>query len=400
MTDAEIAADAHRYPAVWGSFNPLPWHSAKPSEKTSQYYVPQEDSHAISGHDIAWWQANHPDWILYACDANNNPTTQYAYAPGVGFPDVPLDMHNPAVVDYQIRQSLAPYLIANTYRAVALDLVVFRNIMVGGNPNLGQTVMPGYYGCGVYQNGTFVRRYSGANDPAYVTDLLNWIATAHTIFKTDKTIAPYRFEIFVNHPPGYASDPNEATLMQNIDLDLLESGFSDYGSYKQAAYAHLFSEMVSWMKFVQSHNAAVGIIDKFNNENKALSPAEVEYSIATYLMGNEQGAYLYTAPNNLPGVGYGAEQWHHEYSTNLGTPCAEMYGGPAYDPANPHVYYRRFANGIAVVNSGSLPVTSENATLPANLTYTDIEKRAISNPLPVASNDAYVLTTAAGTGCQ
>lgn len=399
MTDAQISADAHRYPAVWGSFDPAPWHAAKPSVKIARYYVPEEDSNLISGHDITWWQANHPDWILYACDANNNPTTQYAYAPGIGYPDVPLDMHNPAVVNYQIQQSLAPYLIANNYRAVALDLVVFRNIMLGGNPNLGQTVMPGYYGCGIYQSGTFVRRYSSAKDPAFVTDLVNWIVTARTIFKTDRTIAPHHLEIFVNHPPGYSTDPNELTLLQNVDFDLLESGFADYGNYKLPAYAALFNEMVNWMKFVQSHNVAVGIIDKFDNENTAVSSLEVEYSIATYLMGDEQGAYLYVAPNNRPGIGYGAEQWHSEYNTKLGTPCAEMYGGPSYDPSNPHIYYRRFASGIAIVNSGSLPTASETATLPTGLVYTDIEKRAITNPLTVASNDGYVLLTAPGTGC-
>ncbi len=400
MTNAEIAADAHRYPAVWGSFNPSAWYAAQPSVKISQYYIPQEDSNAISGHDINWWLTNHPDWILYACDSNNNPTMEYAYAPGVGFPDVPLDMHNPAVVDYQIRQSLGPYLIANHYKAAALDLVVFHNIMIGGNPNLGQTVIKGDYGCGIYENGTFVRRYTGPTDPAYTTDLLNWVKTAHTDFTTDKTFAPHQLKIFVNHPPGYTTDPNELALMQNIDFNLLESGFVDYGNYKLPAYAGLFNEMVNWMKFVQSQNVAVGIIDKFDNENKALSPIEVEYTIATYLMADEQGAYLYSAPNNLPGVGYGAEQWHPEYATKIGTPCAELYGGSAYDPSNPQIYYRRFANGMSVVNSGSLPVTSETATLPTNHTYKDLEKRTITNPLTVASNDGYVLLTTPGTGCQ
>jgi hypothetical protein len=73
-----------------------------------------------------------------------------------------------------------------------------------------------------------------------------------------------------------------------------------------------------------------------------------------------------------------------------------MYGGASYDVNNPQMYYRRFAGGLVVVNSGSLPRASETATLPANHTYTDIEGRAVTNPLTVNSNDSYVMTTTNG----
>ncbi|MDP9023938.1 MAG: hypothetical protein M3N13_01005, partial [Candidatus Eremiobacteraeota bacterium] len=161
----------------------------------------------------------------------------------------------------------------------------------------------------------------------------------------------------------------------------------------------LFGATVSWMKWLQSHNVAIGIIDKYD-QVQSVTASQEEYSIATYLMGKEQGAFLFTAPNNGPGYGYGAEQWHYEYDTSLGPPCAEMYGGKTYDPNNPQIWYRQFANGISVVNSGSLPTASENATLPTGRVYKDIHNRKITNPLAVASNDAYVLTTAKGTGCN
>lgn len=397
MTNAQIAADGYRYPAVWGSFNPAPWYASVPNVYTARYYLPEEDSNLISGNTLAWFQTNHPDWILYACDTNNNPTMLYAYS-GTGFPDVPLDMHNSAVVDYQIRQSLAPYLIANHYRAAALDQIVFANIMKGGNPQFGQKVMPGYYGCGVYQNGTFVRRYASRTDPAFVTDLVNWVITARTIFTTDPTIAPYHLAIIVNHPVGSTSNPEDIALAQNVDMEMPEAGFSDFGNYQAPGAAGVFSATVSWMRWLQARNVAIGIIDKFDQVT-AVTPTQEEYSIATYLMGKEQGAYLYTGGANGVGYGYGAEQWHPEYADAIGTACAEMYGGPSYDPKNPQIWYRRFSGGIAVVNSGSLPVTSENATLPSGRIYADIEGRPIGNPLAVASNDAYVLLTGGNSGC-
>lgn len=399
MTDAEITADAHRYPAVWGSFNPGPWFAAKPTEQTSRYYVPPEDSNLISGNNLAWFQANHPDWILYTCDASNNPTNQLAYVPGIGFPDVPLDISNPAVIDYQLNQSLVPYLLANHYKAAALDQINFSNILLGGNPNFGQKIMPGYYACGVYTQGvgnpgSFKRLYTSKSDPRYGQDMLNWLTQAHSILKASN------LNIFVNHTVQSQSDPNEIALLSLVDMEMVEPGFSDYGYYQKQGNSGLFGATVSWMKWLQSHNVAIGIIDKFDQGQTKVTGLQEEYSIATYLMGKEQGAYLFTAPDNGPGYGYGAEQWHYEYTTNLGPPCQEMYGGPSYDPNNPHIWYRQFANGLSVVNSGSLPVLQENATLPAGRVYTDIHKRSITNPLPVASNDAYVLTTTPGTGCN
>lgn len=398
MSNAEIAADAYRYSSVWASFNPAAWHAAKPAVFTSHYYLPEEDSNAISGHDITWFQTNHPDWIMYACDTNNNPTTQYAYT-GVGFPDVVLDMRNPLVVDYEIRQSLGPYLIANHYRAAALDQVVFSNVEVGGNPELGQKVISGYYGCGIYLNGTFVRRYTGSKDPAFATDVINWVKTARSIFTTDPTIGPHHLAILVNHPVGSTSDPNDIALAQNVDMEMTESGFADYGNYQLPGAAGVFGATVNWMKWLQAQNVAIGIIDKFDNDARDITTDQFEYSLATYAMGKEQGAYLYTAGANGSGYGYGAEQWHPEYAIRLGAPCAEMYGGSTYDPKNPQIWYRRFNNGMTVVNSGSLPIASEMATLPTNHTYTDIESRAVTNPLSVSSNDAYVLQTKNGTGC-
>lgn len=390
MSAAQISADAGRYDTVWGSFDPQPWRSNNPQALVSRYYLMEEDSVAISGHGLQWWQQNHPDWILYACDSNGNPTQDIAYSPGNGFADVPLDFDNPAVVQYQIEQSLIPYALANGYNAIAIDNVEFNDFMEGGNPELGQTVKPGEYACGYYDtSGAFVKVYQSPNDPQWTADTLNWMERAYSAAHAAG------LAVLVNHPIGTPGDANEQALLNDADVVLDESGFSAYGTYVNQTSGSILTTTYKYMEWVQSQGKAFVVIDRyaFSGESEP-TPDQVEYSIATYLLGNEGNAELYVNANNSAGTGYGSEQYHQEYATPIGAPCAPMYGGSAYSSTSASIYYRRFAGGMVVVNAGS--TAPESATLPSNHVYTDIEGRTVTDPLTVNSNDAYVLTTTGG----
>lgn len=393
MSPSQISSDASRYDVVWGSFDPQPWRSSNSRALVSRYYIVSEDNYLVSNNNLSWWQQNHPDWILYACDSSGNPTHDYAYTPGDGFPDVPLNIHNMQVVQYQIN-SLANYILANGYNAMALDEVIFHNYMIGGNPKLGvgQSVVAGEYGCGTYNaDGSFNRVYSGPNDPTFTADILNWVSLARQTAKSDN------LNVVVNHPAGSPSNANEQALLSNVDVTVDEGAFTDYGNYpKLTSY---FNNTLSYMKYVQSRGVAFVDIAKFamNGETTTVPANEREYGIATYLMGNEGAADLYIVGNNGSGYGYGAEQYYQEYTAAIGTPCGEMYGGASYDASNPQIYYRKFSHGLSIVNSGS--AGPETAKLPAH-TYTDIESRPVSgSTLTVNNADAFVLLTS-GNGCQ
>jgi hypothetical protein len=392
MSSSQISADASRYDAIWASFDPQPWRSANPQMLVSRYYIPEEDSELISGHDLQWWQQNHPDWILYACDANGNPTQDLAYTPDDGFPDVPLDIHNPAVVQYQL-QSLIAYAQANGYNAVAIDQVVFQDIMEGGNPEFGQTVKSGEWGCGVYgRNGAFTKVYQSTTDPQWTADILNWVEQARS------ATSAAGLALIVNHPIGSITNPNEQTLVRNVDALVDEGGFSDYGNYTSPSDSGVFGATYQYAEWLEGQGVGFIDIDRYalSNETEPTSD-QVEWSIATYLMANEGNEELYVNADNTASSGYGTEQYHQEYATPIGQPCSAMYGGSGYDPKNPQIYYRRFTGGMAVVNSGSS--APEEATLPANHAYTDIEGRPVTDPLAIDSADAYVLTTT-GNGCS
>ncbi len=391
ITTSQIASYPNRYDVIWGSFNPGPWRAANPSALVSLYYILEEDNVTYSKRTLAWWQANHPDWILYACTASGSPTKEVAYTPGVGFADIPLDIHNPSVVSYQQRTSLIPYVLAHGYNAIALDEVVLSNIMLGGNPRLGQSVIPGYYGCGIWEGTKFVRRYASKSDPAWTADVLNWVKTLHTTLKTDATIAPHHLALVINHPAN-SVNANEVALLGNTDVDLNETGYSDYGYYTEANRAGYFAMTVAWTNYAQAHGVRVITTDKYTT-TPSITTSQIDYALATYLMANQGLADLVIA-----GKTYSVQPYYTQFATSVGSACGAMYGGPSYDRSNPHIYYRRFNDGIAVVNSGSLPRTSEVAHLPKNHIYKDVLGRAVSSTMSVGSSDAYTMTTP-GSGC-
>jgi hypothetical protein len=390
ITATTAQSDGRRYGAVWGArVGMAPSWRLNNTGIVASYYMPQETDASTGawgdiGHTLAWWKANHPDWILYSCNAEGEPTTTPAYITGLKY-NVPLDIHNPAVVAYQV-QLAGNYAIAHGYNALAFDEVLYHNVT-------GTGAGRGYFGCGIVQNGAFVKRYASASDPAWATDTVNWVKAARNILKTDATLAPKALKLIVNHPAYNVASANEQAILQNVDADLDETGFSDYGEYQAAGKQNLFKATVDWMTYAQAHGAATLIINKFD-QSTPITPVQLEYSIATYLMGNQTAASLFVG--NIKG--YGSEQYHPEYNAPIGVPCGAYYGGATYDSANSQIYYRRFSGGLVVVNAGSLPRASEVAHLPANHAYTDLENRTLTNPLAVSSNDAYVLLTT--NGCQ
>lgn len=378
VTQGAAAADGYRYSAIWGARNNIgtAWLASNPSLQTGYYNALATDESPTGwgsvGHTLTWWKANHPDWVLYNCSSTGAATQTPAWISGL--PNVPLDIHNPAVVDYQIRL-MANYAHALGYRALAIDEATFWQAAKS---------VAGSYGCGIYQNGTFVRRYSGIEDANYASDVVAWVKRAHALLTSDPAIAPYHIKLMVNHPENSISS-NEQQFLANVDADLNEDGFTWFGNSKKSSPAHV-ARVIDWSIYAQKHGVAVLTDDNWGAQN--VGPAQIDYSIATYLLANEQAESIYVAPES----GFGLEQWHAEYGTQVGAPCGEYYS--AGDGANPGIYYRRFANAIVVVNAGSS--ARETAHLPAAHTYRDLMGRPVSDTLGIDSNDGYVLLTSNG----
>lgn len=390
MTPSQIASEAPFEDAVWGAFDPSAWVNAHRGMIVSRYFMPFNDDSSISQHDLTWWQQNHPDWIMYACDQNGNPT-QYV-ARDDGFPDVPLDIHNPAVIQYQM-QMVIPYMVANGYNALAADNITFHNYLGGPNVLLGQNDpgenygSDGWYGCGIWEGNTFVRRYSGgpgAPDPNFIADLVNWVETVHSTLTQNPQYSQYHLRLLANHPMGTTNNQNDQAVLANVDLEAYEASFTNFDRFGAN-----FPEIIQWMQWIQAAHVAYVDVNYFCKNDggpceQQLTSSQKEFAMAAYELGNEGGAGFFMSP-----AGGQSYSYYTELQTQLGKPCAE-YTTPGTD-----MYARKFANGLVVVNNSS---STEQYTLPNSDKYVDIENRTVTNPLPVNSDDGYVLTTS-GNGC-
>jgi hypothetical protein len=397
LTSSQIQSEAPHYDSVWGSFDPSDWNAAHPGMIVSRYMIPNEDDNLISGHNLSWWQSNHPDWVLYACDQNGNPTSDLPWA-YTGFSDVPLDIHNPDVVNYQVHL-LGDYMIANGYNTLAVDNITFINYLAAPNPVLGEgEQQPGWYACGIYSQGpsvpsSFVRRYGSAGssdfdqpDPAWISDLINWLAQARNIFATDSTLAPYHLHILVNHPVlDSGPDSNEQQMLSYVDGMVDENGYTHYG---QLLSGGNFAGTLNWAEYLQSNHKAALITDYFctgsscSNDVATLSAQQVDWALASYAIGDEGGEDLYTSPH-----GGSIYSYRPEYATSYGMPCG------SYTQPSSYVYERTFQGGLAIVNASG---SSYNLALSSSHTYHDIEGRTLTNPLTVAPEDGYFLLTSNG----
>ncbi|HLI94560.1 MAG TPA: hypothetical protein VKT72_00575 [Candidatus Baltobacteraceae bacterium] len=390
MTTSQIQSEAPYEDLVWGAFSPSSWNAYHPGMIVSRYLMPFDDDYSISGHDLAWWEQNHPDWILYACDQNGNPT--HDVARDDGFPNVLLDIHNPQVIQYQM-QTVGPYMIANGYNALAADNITFANYTGGPNSLLGQSVpgenygSDGWYGCGIWEGSTFVRRYTlgyDKPDPAFISDIVNWVETVRSMLNSDPSLAPYRLHFIVNHPMGLTSDPNEQAIFSHVDAMSYEASFSNWNRF----HAN-FPNIIQYMQYGQANHVAMIDINYFCQNNgtpceTSVTPSQLEFAMAAHQLANEGASGLYISPSTGDIYSY-----HPEYQTHLGTPCSE------YTTVGTDMYARRFSNGLVVVNNGT---AAQAYALPSNHTYSDIEGRSLTNPLTVNVDDGYVLTTT-GNGC-
>jgi len=396
MSAEQATAAAPRYRYVWGSgdgrngASARAWQAGNSALVNARYFVQGTDVYGLSKHDVAWWQANHPDWIVYDCNGSNQPTRTVAFQPGLP-ENVPLDISNPEVIRYQMRLAgAAAVRLGNN--AIAVDQTLFFDYDGGQHQ--------GWFGCGTYaSDGSFVRRWGAGRggfpnfDPQWKHDTAAWVATAKRVLRTDSMLASHNLKLMVNHPAGNINDPDEQTVLANVDANLDETGFTSYGSYTKKP--GLFKVALDYMEYAQAHGATILEIDKFSGGNSGggsggrLSAAQLSWTIGTYLMGNEGDAALFVTHGN----GYGSEQYHSEYASvnaRMGLPC-----GSYYSPSG-RLYYRKFHGGLVVVNSGG--AGNIDATLPPH-SYSDLTGRPVTNPLVIPSTDAYVLFTSAN-GCS
>jgi hypothetical protein len=371
ISPAQAAADGPRYDAIWGSNSPTmvqAWRTNNPTLLISMYQIIGTDAaqnlFGNLGHTFAWWQANHPDWILYECDQQ---TPAYV----IGVSSVPLDISNPDVVNY-ILNLVGGYAEQNGYSALGFDLVSLHNDT--GGPANGQR------GCGVKTSNGWVQKFSGnLVDPLWASAMLSFLSTARTYLHGQaRPLALWGNNVPAAFPFG---DQDETQVVADLDIVLDESGFANYGQYSNDAY---FNTTVQWAQYIQSQGK--GFFDVNEWHESQLTNPELDYALATYAMVKEQAALVYASPYGE----YGEEHYFQQYTTKIGPPCQEMYGGPGYLNLGRYAYYRQFRMALALVNTS--PTATYLVKLPQP-SYTDIASRAtVTSPLSLGPNSGFLLS--------
>ena len=309
---------------VWGSSSPT-----QPEGVFNLYYYPfdRDADGGIGGthHDITWFLANHADWIEYTCDKK---TVAYEY----GDPNVPLDITNPAVIDYMMRTYLFP-AIQRGYPGIAFDNVDFAN-------NGGR--------CGIWRNGEWVSQTN------YVGNIFNWGSYMY------RALHVLNVSIAMNFSFDFGSSRQSYKMYQYMDIAVDERGFTNRGK-PQGKYLSL-SEWLNNMaalQFLDANGKGFVSINEMPEYFSNVSQAEKQWALANYLL--VKGQYSYIAISGIQE--YGQTLITPEYSAAVGHALGPMYQSQG-------VYMRDFSNGLAIVNPSSDKQTF-NIILPSGV-YQDL----------------------------
>ena len=316
------------------------------------YYIPfnREKGHV---HDLAYWKATHPDWVLYKCD---RVTPAYQF----GEPSMPLDFTNPAVIAWQVQMYAKP-ASQQGYDGIAAD-------------NLDLSTLAG--ACGVYRNGKWVQLFSGAvSDPAYRAGIIFWLTHMQQALHS----LPQPLALIGNVGFGDLSpdDPQVQQVITHIDGISDEGGFTHYGDGYITGQTWL--NRVQIMKDVQAQHKAYYVINQFNVTSPAdVGSDQIQWALASYLMGKEHSSALFISSIG----GYGGDVRYREYDAHIGSPLGQMY-------ASQNVYWRAYSGGLSLVNPSAS--ASYTVTLKAGSRYSDLYGRPVGSTVTLPPHSGLVL---------
>jgi hypothetical protein len=322
---------------------------------------------------LAWYQANHPDWILYDCD-RVTPSLQYDYEA------VSLDFTNPAVVDHMVSG-----MLGSSGRADAISWDNFSLDNWYPKPGGGY----GHY-CGVWANGTWVQKFAGTGaydtvtDPQYTDARLEYARQVR-----DRLHAlPAPLLLIVNSGMLTLShDPaRQATFINNVDGILDEGGTV---SIDLTTSRGLWLANEQFIEKAQAAGKAYYTINELDHtkssQNFATDQAILQWALATYLMSKGHSSGIF--------VGYQeATQWFSEYAAPIGTPCGRMT-----QVGSTQAYIRQHSGGMSIVNIDDAATVS--VALPSG-SFKDLYGNAVNSPVSMSPLSGMVLLNTRGTGCE
>jgi hypothetical protein len=303
---------------------------------TSKYFPYARDPDKT--HTLAWYQANHPDWVVYTCD-KVTPAYGYTYSSGN---NMSIDVTNAAVRSYYFSTYIQP-AIQQGYPMIALD-------------NIALTNWDGR--CGHYDtNGNWVQQFSGAtNDSAYTAMVQNWVQYLAGLLHAQGIGVAGN----LTYPIGNnALLPAMKQMVLTVDLWTDEQGFTEHqdANINDANWATKFN-------FVRQMDSRYYVpINKTTDGTSLISPTptgytaptqkQMDWAVANYLLYREAHTLLSVCGVN--DFGYFVDT--AALNVNLGSPSA----APVQDVSG--AWTRTYSGGMVIVNPSSTVTAS--VSLPA-----------------------------------
>lgn len=336
---------------VWGSN----W-ATEPSGVYNTSYIP--DAVDNYTHSVAWYQANHPDWLEYLCDRK---TLAYEFGATTL---APLNFADPAVQAYQWSLWVDAPLAAG-FGGIAVDTMDLTN---------------DWQRCGHYNlSKEWVQQYTGkSEDPAFRRDILAWEAATYAHVHAYSDTAT--MQVNVSYQFG---QPNAANLQLMTTTDLLfdERGFTNWGN----AALHVtpgpeWEGIIKALNYVESKGLCYMTNGEEPGPTDDISQADRIWVLANYLLVKNDCTYVYITGITAGRQDYGTVFVFPEYSIAIGHATGSM-------TKTQGVWERTFSGGLTLVNPYSATAT---VTLPPG-NYLDVNGNPVTSPVAMAKQTGLIL---------
>ncbi|WUJ70885.1 putative glycoside hydrolase family 15 protein [Kribbella soli] len=330
---------------VWGASS-----LAQPAGAVPSAYMPAFRDFDQT-HTLAWYQANHPDWIAYKADG-----TTVAWEFG-NMTYVPIDFQNPDVRTFYWNSFVQPKIDAG-YPIIAFDNVLTFN---------------GYGNAGHYNGTDWVPQYSGDRvDDAWAEAVLDWLS--YLSGRLHAAGIGMAANITWNASVKVADMLSAVGL---VDVYVDEQGFTVHRpeNYNDSAWDNKYN----FTRQIAGQTLHLAINETTEATLATATQAQIDWAVANYLLYREQKSMM-----ALCGVG----EYHvfvdcPQLHTNIGTPSA----APVLDASG--AYTRLYQHGMTLVNRSS--TATAVVTLPAG-TWTDLHGATVSGQLTMPPNSGSVLS--------
>jgi hypothetical protein len=240
----QLAAAGAAPDFIWGGYpeNIKSWKAVQPGIVITDYVSFAYDP-TTNGKDsnTSWWEKHHPDWIMYRCD-RKTPAVK-CYPPAPCDPELPLDITNPDVVQFQVEHGVLPAK-AQGFTGIAWDNFDLSNSMKA---------------CGHYSTaGDWVQLYDGTNETISPEGKAQWakdvVAWTHTMAAASRKVGMLMIPNWGGMVESSRADSRwNASIIMGVgngtDGCLDESGFTGFSEYGAKAAVKLGAEWENTLHF-------------------------------------------------------------------------------------------------------------------------------------------------------